>query len=329
MRELKAGSFQPVYLLMGEEPYYIDQVSDYIENHALTEADKVFNQTIFYGKDSSAVDIVHEAEQYPMMAERRLVIVKEAQELDKLSTLEAYVEHIQPSTIMVICHKYKSVDKRLKLVKLIEKAGVVMETKKLYDYQMPSWIMQYASQHGMPTEQRAAEMMAEALGTNISAIVSAFEKLKVAENGEVKLVTPDMVTRNIGISKEYNTFELRDALFAHNTAKVNKIVKVFSLNEKQNPIQPIVAMLFTSFEKLFAYHYLPDKDPNVAAAKLGEKPFVINRLYKTGCAHYNARKCMEIIELLRTYDMRSKGYAWPACTSGQLLTELVFRILNR
>ncbi len=328
LKEIEARNFRPVYLLMGDEPYFIDLVADKIEETALGEAEKAFNQTVFYGKDTDAVSVIHEASQYPMMAERRVVIVKEAQELAKLNLLEKYVEHYQDTTVLVICHKYKTVDKRLRLVKLIDKVGAVMESKKFYDNQMPTWIAQYAAKQKLQIDQKSVMLLAEALGTNLSAIVSAFEKLRTAGGENLRQITPDLVEKNIGVSKEYNVFELRDALIAKNVPKANKIVKMFSMNEKQYPIQSIIPQLFTTFEKLFAYHYLPDRNPNSAAAALGEKPFMVQRIYEVGASRYSARKCMEIIDLLREYDMRSKGFAWPAVSSGELLRELVFRILN-
>lgn len=333
MTELRAGKYRPVYLLMGEEPYYIDAVADYIEDHALDESGRVFNQTVFYGsKDTDPKTIGHEASQYPMMAERRVVIVREAQNMPNIAKLEGYVERLPETTVLVLCYKYKSVDKRIKLTKLIEKQGAVMETKKLWDNQMPQWITNYALSQKLQIDQKAAALMAEALGTNISAVVSAFEKLKVAGGNNLKVITPELVSSNVGISKEYNTFELRDALFARNVGKVNRIVKAFGLNEKQYPVQSVIPMLFGSFEKLYAYHFvvkkLGERNPNAIAAKLGEKPFNIQRLYEPGARNYNPYKCLQIISLLREYDMRSKGFAYPAVGSGDLMRELVFRILN-
>ncbi len=328
LKEIEAGKFRPIYLLMGEEPYFIDLVSDKIEATALSESEKAFNQTIVYGKDTDGHAVAHEADQYPMMAQRRVVIVKEAQNLPKIDYLAHYAEKLQETTVLVICYKYKSMDKRMRLVKLVEKAGAVMETKKFYDYQMPAWISSYAAKQHLQIDQKASAMIAEALGTNLSAIVNAFEKLRLAGGEGLKLITPELVEKNVGISKEYNTYELRDALIARNVTKANRIVKMFGMNEKQYPIQMIIPQLFRTYEKLFAYHYLPDRNPNTAAAKLGEKSFVIQRVYETGARNYNARKCLEVINLLREYDMRSKGFAWPSVGSGELLQELVFRILN-
>ncbi len=324
---LRKGEFKPIYLLMGDEPYYIDAIADYVQNNLLDESARDFNQTVFYGKDSLALTIIHECMQYPVFAQRRVVIVREAQDLKEIAKFEEYAQHPVESTVLVICYKYKSVDKRQKFYKAIDKTGVVLETKKLYDYQMPTWIGQYVTKQKLQITSQATEMLAEALGTNISAIVSSIDKLKVAEP-TLHEITPEIVNKYVGISKEYNNFELRDAIFARNVQKVNKIVKIFAQNERQNPIQPIIAMLFNAFEKLFAYFYLPDKNPNIAAEKLGEKPFVIQRLYQTGATNYNARKCLEIINILRTYDMRSKGFAYPQRSHGELLQEMVYRIIS-
>lgn len=328
LKELKSGVYRPIYLLMGEEPYHIDVIANYIEANALNEADKAFNQTIFYGKDTNITTVIHEADQYPAMAQRRLVIVREAQDIDKIAALESYVANIQESTILVICYKNKSIDKRLKWLKAIDKVGAVMETKRLYDNQVPAWITNYLRSKGLAMEEKAVALMAESIGTNISAIVSAIEKLQVAIGGNSQIITTAMVADNIGVSKEYNVFELREALFARNVSKVNKIVAAFGRNPKQHPIQPVVALLFGAYQKLFSYHYLPDKSPYVAGPAIGENPYNITRLYEIGARNYSARKCLEIISLLREYDMRSKGFASPQIADGDLILELTYRIMN-
>ncbi|MCQ2228244.1 MAG: DNA polymerase III subunit delta [Bacteroidales bacterium] len=340
MRELKASKFRPIYLLMGEEPYYIDVISSYIEKHALNDCDRDFNQTIFYGKDAKVRDIIHEADQYPMMAERRLVILREAQELntaasaggdrDHFQDFAHYAEHIQPSTILVICYKYGKVDGRSKLIKAIEKAdGVVFDSPKLWDNQVPSWITSYVTSQGLSIDQSASELLAEFIGTKLTNVVSAIEKLKLVCEGEQKRnITVDLVTKHVGASNEYNTLELRSALFNRNVPKVNRIVKAFAGNDKQYPVQMVISVLFGSFQKLFAYHYLPDKRTQAAAQAMGEKPFVIQTTYEVGARNYSARKCLEIIDILRDYDMKSKGYQWPSISSGDALREMIFRIMN-
>lgn len=331
-KELESGKYRPIYLLMGEEPYYIDVISSYIEEHAIAEHERDFNMTIFYGKDTTAKVVAHEADQYPMMAQRRVVIVREAQELPGLADLELYASHCVDSTVLVLCHKYKSVDKRLKLTKTIEKVGAVMETKRLYDNQMPTWIANYMTQQGLQPERKAVELMAESIGTNLSGIVSAVEKLKVALSGsKSRKVDADLVSANVGISKEYNTFELRDALLMRNVPKANRIVHAFEQNEKNYPVQAIVSMLFTTYSKLLAFHTLrPDEKarPEIAANKLSERPFAIQRTYEPAARNYDFRKCLSILGMLHEYDMRSKGFQWPAVSSGELLKELVFRIMN-
>lgn len=340
MRELKASKYRPIYLLMGEEPYYTDVISSYIEKNALCENDRVFNQTVVYGKDVKVRDVIHEASQYPMMAERRVVILKEAQELNTAASaggdkehfqdFAQYAEHLQESTILVICYKYGKVDGRSKLPKAIEKAGgVVFESPKLWDNQIPAWIMSYVASQGLSIDQSAAELLAEYIGTKLTNIVTAIDKLKLVCEGEgIKVITTALVTKHVGASNEYNTLELRSALFNRNVTKVNRIVKAFAGNDKQYPVQMVISMLFGSFQKLFAYHYLPDKSPNAAAAAMGEKPFVIQNTYEVAARNYNARKCLQIIDLLREYDMKSKGYQWPSISSGDALRELIFRIMN-
>ena len=329
LKELKAGSYRPVYLLMGEEPYPIDLVANFIEDNALADAEKDFNQTIVYGRDTSGKQIGLECEQYPTFASRRVVIVKEAQETAKIAELEPYVSHCLKTTVLVLCHKYKTIDKRLKLVKAIEKAGgAIIETKKLYDNQVLPWITSYAAKQGIAIEDKAAAMLAEQIGTNLSNIVSAIEKLKVAMAGSQKTITADLVEKQIGASKEYNSFELRDAIFNRNASKAYKIAKAFGLNERQYPVQPVISMLFNSFQKLFIYQYVKGKGFDAAAQTIGERPFSIQRLYDPASKQYNGVKCMRILEILQRYDMRSKGFAWPQTPNKDLLVQLIAEIFE-
>lgn len=335
--ELERGEYRPVYLFMGEEPYFIDALSDYIEKHCLSEADKVFNQTIMYGKDTNAVQIVHEALQYPL-GQRRLVIVRELQSLDgessksfndKMQPIEKYLEKPMPSTVLVLCYKYGSMDKRLKVVKAIDKVGVVMETQTLKDYQVAPWVTKYVASQGYKIDDKAATLMAEYIGSSITTIVTAFEKLKVACGTSTKLITADMVADNVGASKDYNVWELRDAIASRNVTKVNIILNVYANNEKEHSIQAVTSYLFGVFQKLFTYHYIVGKCSSDEIAKtLKENPYSLSKFYPMAAQNYSARKCFDIIGLLREYDMRSKGFAYPATSSGDLLKELVFRIMN-
>lgn len=336
-RDLEQGDYKPVYLLMGQEPYFIDSIADYIEEHCLSEDDKVFNQSVLYGKDTNAADIVHEALQYPV-GERRVVIVREFQSLDgesrkslaeKLSPFEKYLENPMPSTVLVLCYKYGTIDKRLKVMKAFEKTGVVMESQVIKDYQVVGWLTRYVKTQGLQIDEKAATLMAEFIGTDISTIVTAVEKLKNVCGRESKMISADMVYNNVGVSKEYNVWELRDALISRNVEKVNVIVNVYANNEKEHPIQQVISYLFGVFQKLFTYHYIVGKQSMDDVCKaLGEKPYTLNMFYPKAASNYPPRKCFQVIGLLREYDMRSKGFAYPSTSSGDLLKELIFRIMN-
>lgn len=337
MKNLKAGKYAPVYLLTGGEPYYIDTIANYIDTHALSEQDAVFNKSVFYGKDSKIVDIIHEADQYPMMAERRLVMFREAQEGDKphMEDFVKYCEHLQESTILVICFKTdpdssnKPPAWKSKLMKAVEKVGgVAYETPRIYENQVAPWITSYVASQGLTIETKASEMMAEAIGKTLANIASTVEKLKdICHNENTKTITSDMVSKHVGISNEYNAFELKDALMLRNVSKVNRIVKAFSGNDTAHPIPAVVSVLYQAFERLFAYHYLPDKSSKVAGPALGEAPYIVVKTYEPASKIYSARKCLQVIDLLREYDMKSKGYKWPSVSNGDALKELVFRIM--
>lgn len=328
LKELKSGKFRPIYLLMGEEPYYIDQISDYIEQNALCEADRAFNQTIVYGKEANVIDVIHTAMRYPMMAERQVVIVKEAQNLDKIGEFEKYALNPMSSTVLVICHKYKSIDKRLKMVKTIDNCGAVLETKKLYDNQVADWVRNYARNCGITIDDKASILLADFIGADLSGIVSAIEKLKVAGGADHHTITADDIERNIGISKEFNNFELLDAIIHKNIQKANLIAKAFGQNPKANPIQATISTLFGFFQKLFALHYMQDKSKAAVASALKLNPFIVERNYYPAARNYNARKIMQIISLLRDFDMKSKGFQSPAVPMDDLLREMLFRIMH-
>lgn len=335
LKELKGGTYRPVYLLMGEEPYPIDVVSDYIEQHAIDEAERTFNQTVVYGRDTSGKKVGLECDQYPTFAERRVVIVREAQATSQIGDLETYVSHCLPTTVLVICHKYKALDKRLKLYKAIEKAGgAIMETKKLYDNQMPHWISTFATKSGFSIEDRAADLLAEHVGTSMTDAAKAIEKIRAAVGAGLKTITVDMVSDNVGISKEYNAFELRDALFRKDKRKALTIVKAMGQNEKAYPVQAIIAALYNGFDHLFTYCFAKattkSNDEAVKAAMaVGERsPFMVSKNFGPASRLYTASDCMRITNLLAEYDMRSKGYNWPETTTRDMLVDLVCRVIG-
>lgn len=312
---------------MGEEAYYIDAISDYIAANALSEADKGFNQLIMYGRDLEVPAIIHAARKYPMMAQRQVVIIKEAQNIKDIEDLAIYAENPLQSTILVVCYKYKSLDKRRKLHKLVEKNGVLFESKKIYENQLPRWINDHAKSVGVTLDDKATYILAEFLGSDLSAIVSSIDKLKVAIPTNVKVITADHIEKNIGFSKDYNSFELQKAIAEKNILKANRIVKAFSSNPKANPIQLNIVTIFNFFQKLLAYHYLPNKTESIVASELKIAPFFVKE-YAAAARNYNARKILTIISLLREFDMRSKGFDYPTTEDGELLSELVFRIMH-
>lgn len=325
--DLKKRIFKPVYFLAGDEPYFIDLISDYIEEKVLSEADKAFNQIIIYGDDTSISAVIDTARRFPMMASHQVVIVKEAQSLKKIEDLSVYLENPLLSTILVFCYKYKSIDKRTRLFKTLETSAVYFESPRLRDYQIPSWIERYLMTKGIKTEPSASAMLTEYLGTDLHKIVNELQKLIITLPTDKPLITNTLIEKNIGISKDYNNFELQKAVGEKNILKANMIVRYFADNPKDNPVTLTIASLFGFFSKLLTYHYLTDKSKNNVAAALKVNPFFVKD-YESSASKYNAKKTVEIISLLRTYDMRSKGYNDPGTEPGDLLKEMVFKILH-
>jgi DNA polymerase-3 subunit delta len=325
--QLKAGQFSPIYFLMGDEAYFIDQITDYIAKHVLKEEEQAFNQSIIYGKDTDVTNIIHAARRYPMMAQHQVVIVKEAQNIRDIDKLAVYAENPLVSTILVINYKYKVLDKRKKLTKALAKSGVVFESKKLYDNQVPTWVNTYLKTKGLSIEPKAGVLLTEYLGNDLSKIAHELDKLRVAIGEQVKHITTDHIEQNIGISKEYNNFELNKAVLQKNALKANRIVQAFGRNPKDHPIQVTIPVLFGYFQKLLAYHYLPDKSKHAVASALKINPFFVAD-YETGGRHYNARKVVHVISLLREFDMKSKGFENANTDPGELLKELIFKIMH-
>jgi len=327
IKDLKAKKYAPVYFLMGDEPYYIDQITDYIAGNVLKEEEKAFNQTIIYGKDTDASNVIQAARRYPMMAEHQVIIVKEAQNIMDIDKLSIYVENPLTTTILVINYKYKTIDKRKKLYKAIDKKGVIFESKKLYENQVGSWLTGYVKSKGLNIDITAAQILVEYLGNDLSKITHEVDKLLIAIGSGNKTITVDNIEKNIGISKEYNNFELNKAVLQRNVVKANKIIRSFAKNPKDNPIQVTIATLFGYFQKLMAYYYLPDKSKMAVASALKINPFFVSD-YTTGARNYPARKVVQVISLLREYDMRSKGYKTNETDTGELLKELIFKIIH-
>jgi DNA polymerase-3 subunit delta len=325
--DLKNKAYRPVYFLWGDEPYYIDLVSSYIAGNVLSEAEQSFNQTILYGKDSEAAQVSDLARRFPMMASHQVVVLKEAQEMKSFAELIHYVEQPQPSTLLVINYKYKKPDKRQKIFKLLEKKAVWFESKKMYDNQVPGWIAGYASKQNYRMEPKAAALLAEFLGSDLSRIVNEVEKLMVAIGKKGETITPALVEKHIGFSKDFNQFELQDALGRRDILKANRIISYFAENEKKYPFPLTIISLYYFFSKLLLLHYTKDKSKQNLAATLKVNPFFVKD-YELAAKRYSAAKLVEIISLLRTYDMRSKGYQGSTTPSSELTRELVFKILH-
>lgn len=325
--DLKKRIFKPVYFLAGEEPYYIDLITDYIEDKLLPEAEKAFNQVVFYGEDTSVPSIIETSRRFPMMSSHQVVIIKEAQTLKKIEELILYLEKPLLSTILVINYKYKVIDKRTKLFKALENYAVYFESGKLRDYQIPPWIEKYLMTKGIKTDPSASAMLTEYLGTDLHKIANELDKLIITLPEGKPIITTSMIEKNIGISKEYNNFELQKAIGEKNILRANMIVHYFNNNPKDNPITLSIASLFSLFSKLLTYHYLTDKSKNNVASVLKVNPFFVKD-YETAASKYNASKTVQIISLLRTYDMKSKGFGDLSSEPGDLLKELIFRILH-
>jgi DNA polymerase-3 subunit delta len=327
MEELKAKAFKPIYLLMGEESYFIDQLSDYIQNNALDEAERSFNQILFYGKDADVLNIINSARRYPMMATHNVVIVKEAQTLKGIEQLSHYTEKPLASTILVIAYKYKSLDKRTLLYKSIVKNGLAFESNKIYDDQVPAWIDKYLKRTGHSIEPNASMMLLEFLGNDLSKIAMELDKLLITLPAGSKKISPDSIEKNIGISKEYNNFELQKALVQRNPEKAFRIAFYFGDNQKSSPFVLTIASLYYFFTKLIAFHSVKDASRNEQAAILKINPYFLND-YIQGYKVYPLPKSLKIISILREYDLKSKGINNSSSSMGDLLKELIFRILH-
>lgn len=326
MSELKSGTYRSVYLLGGEEAYYIDAITQYISTHALAESERDFNQTIVYGADSDVGSIVDRAKQYPMMSERQVVIVKEAQNLKQVDQLEGYMKNPVGSTILVLAYKNKKPDARKAWVKQAKKNGVFFESKKLYDNQVPQWVKSYLLNHGYSIEPRAMQLVADYLGADLNKITNELDKLMLnADRGEP--ITTDTVQENIGISKDFNFFELQKAIGQRNPLKAQQIAYHFAQNSKEHPLVVTLGILATFFSKTLCYYFTKDKSEKSLASVMKVSPFFVKD-YLEAARNYPAPKIVANIALLREYDMKSKGVGNVSTSDGELLKELVFKLMN-
>ncbi|RAV27844.1 DNA polymerase III subunit delta [Sinomicrobium soli] len=325
--DIKSGNIKPLYVLMGEEPYYIDRIAGFIEGNVLSEEEKGFNQMVMYGKDVGVGDIVEAAKRYPMMAERQVVIVKEAQELSRtIENLASYAEQPQPSTVLVICYKYKTLDKRKKLYKTVKKSGELFESKKLYENQVGDWIRRVLAGKKYGINPKAASMLVEFLGTDLGKISNELEKLQLVLPPGTE-ITPVHIEENIGISKDYNNFELRKAVGERDVVKATRIIHYFGQNPRDNPFVVTVALLFNFFSQLLQYHGLSDKSPKNAASALRINLFFVKE-YEAAARNYPMKQVSAAVTALRELDMKGKGVGAANMPQSDLLKELLVRIMN-
>ncbi len=345
LHDLKRKIIKPVYFLHGEEPYFIDKISDYIELNILDESEKEFNQSVIYGRETDMASIIAAAKRFPMMSEYQVVIVKEAQNLREFSKGAGadeevktaknaasgniflnYVENPQPSTVLVICHKYKTIDKRTAIAKALLKKSVLFESKKLYDNQVPDWINNYLKETGHKISPKAALLLSEYLGNDLSKVANEIDKLLIGAKPGTE-ITAENIQDNIGISKDYNVFELQDALSKKDVLKSNRIIHYFAANPKENPLIITVSSLYSYFNKLLIYHFTPDKNKFNIAKVLGVNPYFVEG-YERAARNYSTAKLKQVFSALRECDLRSKGIDNPSITDGELMKELVFKILH-
>lgn len=330
MKELQSEEYRPVYYLMGEESYYIDKICDYIADHALQPEERDFNQTIMFGSDVNASQVVDAARRYPMMAERQVVIVKEAQNLKNTDALEKYFKQPLQSTILVICHKNGKLDGRKReLIKAIQQAGVLFESQKLKERELPAFIENYVKQKNAAIDQKSTQLIADAVGTDLSRLVSELEKVLLGLQGENRIISPQVVEDRIGVSKDFNGFELREAIVNKNVFKANQIVNYFEKNPKAGSIYSFLPMLFNYFQNLMLAYYCPQKNSQERVAEWLElkSPWAAKD-YMTGMRNFTAMKTMQIISKLREIDAKSKGLDNPNTPPEELMKELIFFILH-
>ena len=324
--EIHKKNFAPIYFLTGEEPYFIDMISDTIENEALDEADRAFNQIVLYGRDVDVETIANHARSFPMMGERMVVIVKEAQDVKNLENFEAYLYTIPDTTLLVFAYKYKKFDKRKTLAKKIDKKGVWFESKKLYENNIPGWIQNYLKAEGYAITPKATQMLADFLGTDLHKIANELKKLTIALPKNKSIDDAD-VERNIGISKDYNVFELQNAIGSRDVLKANRIVNYFGDNGKDNPLLVTAITLYGYFTKLIKLHCTQDKSQGNLASVLGVSPFFVKD-YLAASRNYPPATCIRCISILREFDMKSKGYGSGEVNEKDLYREMIFKLMH-
>ncbi len=335
MSGLKGGKYSPVYFLQGNEPYYIDQVSDFIENKVLSETEKEFNQTVIYGRDTDISSVITMARRYPMMSNHQVVIVKEAQEIKDLvpkknsknePALIPYLQRPQPTTLLVLCHKHKAVDKRTKLYKALAKHAVFFESNRLYDSKLPAWISNHVRQQGYKIGDDACILLSEFIGNDLSRIAHELDKLflNIDKGGTIDM---ELIEKYVGISKEFNVFELQKAIGSRDILQANRIALHMAANERNNPLMMTLGSLSAYFNKIMTYHFLGDRSERHVAMAIGVPPFFV-REYARAAGNYPPSKVARVFSLLRECDMRSKGAGTGSGQTTDIMKELVYKILH-
>ena len=330
MSDLKAGKYAPVYYLMGDESYYIDRISDYIAEHALAPEERDFNQTIMFGSDVTAAQVADAARRYPMMAERQVVIVKEAQNIKQTDQLEKYFKKPMPQTVLVMCHKNGTIDGRKReYLKSIREAGVLFESKKLRDRDLPVFIEKYLRAREVSIDPKSTQLIADSIGSDLNRLTGELDKVIISLPENDRRITPQVVEDQIGVSKDFNAFELRDAIVNRNVFKANQIIKYFDENPKAGSIYSFLPMLFNFFQNLLIAFYAPKRQSQEAVAEWLElrSPWAAKD-YMTGMRNYSGMKVMQIISKIREIDAKSKGLDNPNTPPGELMKELIFYILH-
>jgi len=312
---------------MGEETYFIDQITGYIANNVLTDIEKAFDQVILYGQNVDSSAVIVSARSFPMMARYHVVIVKEAQNIKEIDNLVHYFDNPLKSTILVINYKYKTLDKRKKIYTSLQKNAVIFDSEKLYDDKVPAWISKYLSQHGYSVTPEAAILLTDYLGADLGKIVNELTKLILTLSASDKNITPDKIEKYIGISKDFNNFELQKALIARDVVKANRIINYFAKNPNDNPIVITISTLFSFFSKIFTYHFLKDKSKGNVASALKINPYFVAE-YELAARRYNPAKLVYIISALRECDTKSKGIGNVSVSDSDLLKELIFKIIH-
>ncbi|RLD67336.1 MAG: DNA polymerase III subunit delta [Bacteroidetes bacterium] len=326
IQDIQNRVFYPIYYLHGEEAFFIDHICKMIDDSVLNEGEKDFNQTVLYGRETDVQTIISVAKRYPMMSSHQVVLVKEAQHLKKIDELLPYIENPQQSTILVICHKYGKIDGRRKIGQLLKKKHVLFEAKKIYDNKIPAWITSYIQSKGYKLSPTASMLLAEHLGSDLSKITNEVEKLFISLPKGTEINT-DHIEENIGISKDFNVFELQRALGSRQVVKANQIINYFASDPKNHPPTMVIPILFNYFSNLMVIHTLKDKSQRSVASALSMNPFFVNE-FMSASRNYPYDKLFRIIHFLREYDALTKGVGNVSITHSDLMKELIFKILH-